>query len=261
VHGSKITLVHAVFFDSEEFAISPEQNDKRLSNAKVMCEKAVKECASGTLDIEYLVVQGEPHEVIPNIARERECDLIAMGTYGRKGIKRMIMGSVTAGVLLDAPCDVLVVKRPCEECTGEYHSILVPYDGSELGKLAIERVAAIMNSTGATVTIIYVAPRYEEMIGFFRSQHVKKQLGEETRKIILSGEELASKLGMKVNTIVEEGRPSDEIIETSQGLKSDLIVMGSHGWRGIDKSILGSTTERVIAHAKIPVLVVRQATR
>lgn len=258
VHGGKLTLVHAVFFDSEEFAVSPEQNDERLKNGKAMCEKAVKECAGQCdIQIEYLVVQGEPHEVIPKVARERECDLIAMGTYGRKGIRRMIMGSVTAGVLLDASCDVLVVKKPCEECTGEYHNILVPYDGSELGKLAIERVAAIRDDSQSTVTVIYVVPRYEEMIGFFRSQHVKKQLSEEAKKIILSGEELASKLDMKVNTIVEEGRPSDKIIETSNGLKSDLIVMGSHGWRGIDRSILGSTTERVIGHASIPVLVVR----
>ena len=259
-HGSKVTIVHAVFFDSEEFSISPSQLEERLCRGKEACEKAVEEFTPEFgVDLEYLVVQGEPHEVIPAVARERGADLIAMGTYGRRGIRRMIMGSVTSGVILDAPCDVLVVKKQCEDCTGEYRRILVPYDDSEFSRKAVRRITSITNSNASetSATILYVIPRYEEMVGFFRTNSIEGRLREEATKVVLGGEKIASEEGVTANTMVEEGNPADKIVETAKGLGCDLIVLGSHGWHGLSKSILGSTTERVIAHANIPVLVVR----
>ena len=259
-HGSKVTIVHAVFFDSEEFSISPSQLEERLCKGKEACERAVTDYSPEFgVDLEYLVVQGEPHDVIPEVARKRGADLIAMGTYGRRGIRRMIMGSVTSGVILDAPCDVLVVKKPCEDCTGEYRRILVPYDDSEFSRKAVGRITSIASSNGnePSATILYVIPRYEEMVGFFRSSSIEGRLREEATKVVLGGEKVAADTGINANTVVEEGNPGDKIVETAKGLGSDLIIMGSHGWHGLSKSILGSTTERVIAHANIPVLVVR----
>ncbi len=257
-HGSRVTLVHAVFFDSEEFSISPGQIEKRLEKGRAACELAVEgysvECDT---DIEYLVREGEPRDVIPAVAREMEADLIAMGTYGRKGLRRMIMGSVTSGVIINSPCDVLVVKKRCEECTGEYNRILVPYDDSEPSKRAVGKVADIADADRGAVTIIYVVPRYEEMVEFFRTSSIQERIGEEARKVVLAGERIAYEKGITASTVVEQGNVADKIIETAKGLESDLIVMGSHGWHGIDKAILGSTTERVIVHASVPVLVVR----
>lgn len=258
-HGSKVTLVHAVFFDSEEFSISPGQIEKRLEKGRAACERAVEEGYSlqCDIDIEYLVIQGEPHEVITKVARERGIDLIAMGTHGRSGLRRMIMGSVTSAVILNSPCDVLVVKKPCEECTGRYNRILVPYDDSQLSRKAVERVVDIADSSGTSVTIIYVIPRYEEMVEFFKTSSIQKRVREEASKVVLSGEKIAYEKGITANTVVEEGNVADKIVATAKGLKSDLIVLGSHGWHGIDRTILGSTTERVIANSPIPVLVVR----
>ncbi|MHB8791781.1 MAG: universal stress protein [Thermoleophilia bacterium] len=258
VHNSNVTMVHAVFFDSEEFSISPGQLEDRLCQGKAACEKAVEDYSSEFgIDIEYLVIQGEPHEVITKVAREREADLIAMGTYGRKGLRRMIMGSVTAGVILDSPCDVLVVKKPCEECSGHYRDILIPYDGSEPSRRAVERVIYITNSDERSATMLYVIPRYEEMIGFFKTDAIEQSIQEEATRIVLEGERLAAGKGLNANTMIEKGRAADKIVESARELKSDLIVIGSHGWHGMDKSILGSTAERVIAHSPIPILIVR----
>ena len=74
------------------------------------------------IQVESLVCEGEPPDVIVDIARKKKSDLISMGTHGRKGIKRLIMGSVTSKVIVNSPCDVMVVKKPCTECTGEYKS-------------------------------------------------------------------------------------------------------------------------------------------
>ncbi len=257
-HDSKVTIVHAVFFDSEEFSISPGQLEERLCQGKAACEKAVEEYSPEFgVDLEYLVIQGEPHEVITEMARKREADLIAMGTYGRRGLKRMIMGSVTSGVILDSPCDVLIVKKPCEECTGRYHRVLIPYDGSEPSKRAIMRVGNITNSNEPSATMLYVIPRYEEMVGFFKTDSIEGRIQEEATRIMLEGEQLAAAQGLNTNTAIEEGRAADKIVEAAKELESELIVIGSHGWHGMDKSILGSTAERVIAHSPIPILIVR----
>lgn len=258
MHGSKITIVHAVFFDSEEFSIAPNRIEERLQRGRDACERAVDDYSHDfDVEVNYLIRQGEPHEVITTVADEMGADLIAMGTHGRRGIRKMFMGSVTASVIADAPCDVLVVKKPCEECNGEYHNILVPYDNSELSRKAVTMVSAIADSREISATILYVIPRYEEMVGFFKTDAVMEQVHSEAEKIVLAGEKIASESGVSAHTVIEEGNAAEEIISMARGLKSDLIVIGSHGWRGLDKSILGSTAERVIAFSPVPVLVVR----
>lgn len=258
-HDAKVTIVHAVFFDSEEFGISAGQLEKRLEMGRAACDRAMQNyCSEFGIDIEYRVIQGEPHEVVPDLARQIEADLIVMGTHGRKGVRRMFMGSVTAGVIIHSPCDVLVVKRKCEECTGEYHRVLVPYDGSRLSKKAVERVVDIADPHKADATILYVIPRYEEMVGFFKTKSIEDKLREEATKVVMEAEKIASENGVSANTVIDDGVAEERIVETARDLSSDLIVLGSHGWHAIDKSIIGSTAERVIAHADVPVLVVRQ---
>lgn len=258
-HGGRVSVVHTVFFDSEEFSISPRQLDERIDRGMDLCSRASRDYSSQFgIEIECIVRQGEPHEVIPEVAQEGGFDLIALGTYGRKGLKRLVMGSVTAGVILNAPCDVLVVKKPCEACNGVYSSLLVPYDGSELGKKAIERAVALRKADpGVSITLTYVIPRYEEMIGFFKTNGIREKLHEESKRIVMEGKTYAGNNGVPVVALVEEGSPSKRIVETAKERGSDLIVMGSHGWHGVDRALVGSTTERVIAHAEIPVLVTR----
>lgn len=258
-HDGHITIVHAVFFDSEEFSVSPSQLDKRIDNGMDMCSRVAKSYSSEFgMEMECTVRQGEPHEVIPEVALQKDIDLIALGTYGRKGLKRLVMGSVTAGVMLHSPCDVLVVRKACEKCNGSYSSVLVPYDGSALGKKAIEKAINLKDGdSNAAITLIYVIPRYEEMLGFFKTNSIREKLYDEARKLVLEGENFASEKGVSVNTIIEEGSPSEKIVEASNGLGSEIIVMGSHGWSGMDRALLGSTTERVVAHSAIPVLVTR----
>ncbi len=256
-HGGKIILVHAVYFDTEEFSISPGQLDKRLEMGKKACYQAQEQYSSELgIDIDIVVREGEPHEVIVDIAREKGADLIAMGTYGRKGIKRMIMGSVTSGVIVDSPCDVLVVKHPYNGYTGRYDSILVPFDGSESSKRALLKAVELCETDDIVITLLYVIPRYEEMLEFFKTTSIQEKLFDEARKIVSEGEMLAYQKGTSVSTIVEEGHVADKIVEIANGLRSDLIVMGSYGWRGVNRAIMGSTTERVIAYSTVPVLVV-----
>ncbi len=257
-HGGKVILVHAVYFDPEEFGIAPAQLEKRLRVGEKMCIQTKEMLTSEFgIEVQSLICEGDPPTVIVDIAREKKADLVVLGTYGRKGLKRLLMGSVTSQVIVNSPVDVLVVKKPCTECTGEYRSILVPFDGSVSSQKALNRACQLSGIDNADVTALYVIPRYEEMVEFFRSESIKKSLMQEAQKITDVAKRIASKAGMSIKIEILEGHPAEQIIETVKNLKNDLIVMGSYGWRGIDKAIMGSTAERVIIHASCPILVVR----
>jgi nucleotide-binding universal stress UspA family protein len=257
-HGGRIILVNAVFFDEEEFGLAPEQREKRLEIGKQVCyqtrEKILSEFG---IAVESLVCEGDAPDVIVDIAQGKQADLIAMGTHGRKGLKRLLMGSVTSGVIVKSPADVIVIKRPCSECTGAYSSILLPFDGSDFSRKALARACELSKIDGGTITALYVVPRYEEMIGFFRTESIRKNLLSEAGRILDSALETASGQGISIKTEIREGQAADEITKTAAELHNDLIVMGTYGWRGVNKAIMGSSTERVIMNAGCPVLAVR----
>lgn len=259
-HGGKLYLVHAVYFDQEEFAILPSQMEQRFEVGTQVCRQA-KTGVTTEFDlngsIESLVCEGEPPQVLVETAEGNKADLIALGTYGRKGLRRLLMGSVTSQVILNAPCDVLVVKKPCSKCSGSYHSLLVPYDGSESSKKALKRACELSKADGAEVSVLYVIPRYEEMVGFFKTEAIKKSLYQEAEKIVGAAKKLASELGVQIKAIVQDGHAGDKIVEIANTMMHDLIVVGTHGWSGMDKAIMGSTVERVIAHASCPILIAK----
>lgn len=257
-YGGSLVLVHAVYFDEEEFGIAPEQREKRLELGKKICYQTREQIsAEFGIPLESLVCEGDAADVLVEIAKEKKADLITMGTHGRKGIKRLLMGSVTSGVIVNSPVDVLIVKRPCSECTGAYSSILVPFDGSEFSKKALQRACSLSKADDSAVTVLYVIPRYEEMIGFFRTDSIKKSLSAEAAKILDSAAEIASGQGVSTKAVTREGQGAAEIARCAAELECDLIVMGTYGWKGVSKAIMGSTTERVIMNAACPVLAVK----
>lgn len=259
-HGGKLFLVHAVFFDEEEFAVLPSQMEKRFEAGTHVCRLAKTSLQSEfglNGSVESYVCQGEPPAVLIETAQGKKADLIALGTYGRKGLKRLLMGSVTAQVILNAPCDVLVVKRPCSACTGNYTSILVPFDGSEQSKKALGRAAELAKQDGSRVAVLYVIPRYEEMVEFFRTDAIQKSLYHEAEKVIAEARKIAEEKNVPIATEIRDGHAADEIVAAAGKQEADLIMMGTHGWRGVSKAIMGSTTTRVLTESTIPVLVVK----
>ncbi len=260
LHGGTLVLVHAVYFDSEEFAIPPSQIEKGAERATRFCRDAKARISTEYgLDgsVEALVRDGEAPEVLARVAEVEKADLIALGTLGKSELKRLIVGSVTSEVIVKSPCDVLVVKRPCSACTGTYSSILVAFDRSASSKKALVRAAELARAEKASLSILYVIPRYEEMVEFLRTDAIERSLHVGAEKVLAEAREVASAHEVDVRTQIGEGHAADGIVSTASRLGNDLIVMGTYGWRGVSKAIMGSTTNRVIAHASVPVLVVK----
>ena len=144
-----------------------------------------------------------------------------------------------------------------------YKHILVPTDGSKLSDKAIKHAVGLANAVGAKVTLLHVAP--EQIWPVFAEgaaiavQFTKKEFQAETRRQAeRTLEQAARRAGMAVETRhVLNDLPYDAIVTAAAKFKCDLIVMASHGRKGIAGFLLGSETQKVLSHSKRPVLVVR----
>ena len=148
-----------------------------------------------------------------------------------------------------------------------YKHIMLPVDGSELSLKAEQQCVPFAKSIGAKVTVIHVVPHFhlhvsawaapKEMITKIEDEH-----DEETRKgvqkMLAEVEQRVKADGIECDSVLVVGdSPYEAIIENAEKRKCDLIMMASHGRRGMDAVLLGSETVKVLTHTKIPVLVVR----
>ena len=143
--------------------------------------------------------------------------------------------------------------------------ILMPTDGSELSQKAIEYGLALAKSVNAKVTVVTVsAPFYtwgiEPPLTTEILEEYEKQMKRQSERYLESAKELAVAAGVACAVAhVEHDQPYRAIIDTAVGKSCDLIVMASHGRRGVSAIVLGSETVKVLTHSTIPVLVFRAA--
>lgn len=147
-----------------------------------------------------------------------------------------------------------------------YKKIMVPVDGSELSLKAVKECLAFAKSTGATVVAINVVPHRGIVIEEWISSALVRQLEKSYEDVAKqsAGEMLArikadaAAQGVTCESLVAIGDdPYKEIIDNAVSQECDLIMMASHGRRGLEGLLLGSETVKVLTHCKLPVLVVR----
>ncbi|HEY0825957.1 MAG TPA: universal stress protein [Ramlibacter sp.] len=146
-----------------------------------------------------------------------------------------------------------------------YTRILVPTDGSALSKKAVKSAVELAAAVGAEVVALNVVPRYptsyfEGGISISPSEvaRVEKQWAEQGQALAAEVEKAAVKAGVKAKAVtVRSDLVAEAILAAARKNKCDLVVMASHGRRGIKRLLLGSETQHVLTHGNIPVLVLR----
>ncbi len=147
-----------------------------------------------------------------------------------------------------------------------FKHILVPVDGSPTSLSAVDAAAAMATAFGSTVTAIYVIDPYPFTgvgadFSYGQDQYLKAAHAEADSALGAVSSRLDGS-GTVVNTrIVESHTPWRGILDAVADAGADIIIMGSHGRRGLEKLVLGSVAQRVLTHAKVPVLVVQGATK
>ncbi len=139
-----------------------------------------------------------------------------------------------------------------------FKNIIVATDGSKYSSAAVRYAIEIAKECNANLTAIYVANIHGEF-GLLRALvgNIDEIMEKEAEKILYDVKRLAKKHNVNIKTVFRKGIPSKEILKLANEINADLIIMGSRGLSDIEKTLIGSVTEHVIANAKCPVLVVK----
>jgi nucleotide-binding universal stress UspA family protein len=146
-----------------------------------------------------------------------------------------------------------------------FKHLLVPTDGSTLSQATVTRAAAFAKETGARITLFYAepdAPAIYAGVGAISAEHatqtIEQRLHGAAKEILDAAQATARQAGVECErTLLRGNKPYALIIQAAQAQGCDLIFMASHGHRGVDALLLGSETQKVLTHSKIPVLVYR----
>ena len=136
-----------------------------------------------------------------------------------------------------------------------YNRIIAATDGSRYSKAAVDEAIKIAKASKGNLTIVSVVDVTEEFET--EAPELTERFERQFKAMVERIKKQAKAKGVKAEGIVKIGEPYNVIISAAKAKKADLIVMGSHGRRGLSRLLMGSVTERVIGHAKCPVLVVK----
>lgn len=204
------------------------------------------------------------HEILA-AAGDWKADLIAMGTHGRGGFERLVLGSVAEKILRKAPCAVLAVPKPAVAAarrgTVRLQHLLCPIDGSLASGQGLAAAVSLAERCDARLTLVsvveslpyggdFVSPEFSTFRDA-RERHARDVLDEAVTGVVRQRCRVADRLVY--------GHPAQQILAVAAQERPDLIVMGIQGRGAVDLAMFGSTTNHVLRHADQPVLTVRPA--
>jgi len=203
------------------------------------------------VDISVSLHPDEANVAIVEAAEKFDAELVVVGAHGIGAIDRLLIGSVSERVVRAAPCDVLVSQD--RHPKGRYDRILVPTDYSATARKAVS-VAQDLLSDDGTITLLHCCEMPPMMAGYYTGDI----LGEIEAQAVKRAEEIAAPLreaGIHVQVQTFRGPPAHSIGKVAED--NDIVVIGSHGRRGLRRFFLGSVAEKTVRYAQCSVYVVR----
>jgi nucleotide-binding universal stress UspA family protein len=220
------------------------------------------------VDLQVIVRTGRVDEDLLAVVAERSVDLVVMGSHGRRAFRRWFMGSVTEHMLRRLPVPVLTISHieedryPFGGGVASFNRILFATDLGDSSAAGMRYAVELARSFSSELTVMTVVEYLN-----LSYEAVSYAEGERTRRIQQSQKELDAFIGrekpqgINVNTVVADGKPYEQILSTARKLKADCIVLTLQSRSLLERAFLGSTAERVVRLAPIPVLSIPFATR
>lgn len=267
--GAELHMLHAVVLHAADPA-NPDVDFPDLETAYAELRRwasdRLEEAAGrvGEAGVEVKRVEKRGIAAAPAIldyAREEEVDLIVLATHGRRGVGRMLLGSVAEEVVRLAARPVLTVRPDGEEHAGPPRSLLVPMDFSRHADRALAYGGELADRTGARLHVLHVVPEMSFPDPYFAEaaeiramtkaaqERVPEALQRHVREVL--GEDA------DVRTHIEVGTPVATIVQVAGDEDIDQVVISSHGRTGVERMLLGSVAEGVVRRAPCPVLTVK----
>ena len=192
------------------------------------------------------------YEHILEYADEHGVDCIVMGTHGRTGLGRFVLGSVAERTLRESPVPVLTVHEDTV-VDRDLDAVLVPTDGSDCAEAAAAHAVEFARTTGAALHVVHVVDA--GAVPADGSGAVLDELQRAGRDALDSVVDCAERADVStIRASVLTGAPYRAIVDYADAEDVDLVVMGTHGRTGVDRYLLGSVAERVVRLCDRPVL-------
>lgn len=227
-----------------------EEASRRLQS---LSERVPKGVAVETVIADRL----EPYEAILDKAKEWKADLIVMGTHGRQGLDKLLMGSVASTVLQRGEQNILLLRADSEifALGPDPGPILVPVDFSDHSHRALSMARVLATRYGASLHLVHVV---ELLHTPFQPGGLTSRFEEHPELRDKYRDALRDMLrDTKGEVTVAEGTVAGEILWWREKLGARLVVMGSRGLSGLKHLLLGSVAEKVARFCEVPVLVTK----
>jgi nucleotide-binding universal stress UspA family protein len=231
---------------------------KQLQQRRNSMETRLRELVAGHgAPVTTMLVDGYADEVLPEVASQREANLIVVGTHGHTGFTRLRLGSVAERVVRNGSCSVLVVREGTAPAR-HYRKILVPTDFSEPSKNALEAALGVAAPESVIEALhVWMMPTGDQF-AFAAPEGTEAQLRQFSESVQRTGMQWIEPYRAQAPNLsfVEIcDSPAAGIQRHLDAGEHDLVVMGSRGHRGIKRWILGSVAEATVRHAACSVLV------
>jgi len=257
---AELVLVHAWHVPPPaipvEYTFPPQTLELLRDDAQRGLDAAVRDAAAlGAKRVSSLLLTAVPWRAIIDTLDDPTFDLVVIGTHGRTGVARILLGSVAEKVVRHAPCPVLTV-HPDGESRPFLH-VLCPVDFSDSSRLAVELAGGLVQPGGAGITLLHVVEAPVSYAGELRDPELVRDLDRRSAEHLEGwAAALRAKLAVPVRTVCRVGWAGAETIAAIEHDPTiDLVVVGSHGKTGLKRLVLGSVAEKIVRHARRPVLV------
>lgn len=237
--------------DEEELYLSGAEEVEDVPNSPAQAIRAVYHKMEGS----------DPAEAILSYSHEHNIDLVVMGTHGRRGVERLLSGSVSEEVVRRAPCPVFTVVGRAEPGPGpEIERILAPIDFSEHARLGATYARELATTYGAALDLLHVVEDavFPTVYGIDPLTPVLPDVHDRARKALETlADEVVKGNDPKVELHVAAGHAARDIVDFAEDHNSGLIVMTTHGRTGLERFLIGSVAEKVVRQAPCPVFTVK----
>ena len=271
--GARLHLLHVVNeLDPDWYGITDAQDravklrEQIQAEAEERLQKLAPEKDHDFDTTVSLQLSFDVADSIHEYVEERNIDLVVMGTHGRKGLDRLMLGNVANKIVRHAPCPVMTVREEVpwtdEEEDVTYQDVLAPTDFSDHSKDALRAAKTFASAYQARLHLLFVAE--QRTVPTFSDTGIPGVgVVEMDPEIVKNAERALEQLdknvgGPEVESAyhVREGNVSRDVIDFSETRGVDLIVMATRGLTGVSRFLLGSNTERIVRVAPCPVLTI-----
>ena len=270
-HAAPVDILHVTELSPDMDATAPGTDlyfDERRRIADGLLQQLVDRYAERGVPAQFRQRLGIPSQQISQAASECGADLLVLGSHGRSGLTDLALGSTAERVVRSAPCPVFMVRETPQYRVSagdqprtpnpDVRHILAPVDFSNCALEALDYATQLAAQLHSDLTILHVMePVYYDLelgTGQIMEEPAKRREAEE-RLIDLAGKLVSS--GLDIRTHVRGGVASDAIVAAAYHIPTDLIVMGTHGRRGLSRCSSGSVAEAVLRQAPCPVVTLR----